>query len=159
MEVYMIIEQSNKIKALRIINERKKIVKEISNYIEKITLDSFISIENTIDLSGNAYKYIDTIENKIMLDKENKGIVEKINCYKEKFEDISDAEGVLLHYYDRNVGALILTVKEFWHNIDNLLKFIKFYDGYRDLIFVEKNLKFGICIERFEYNNQLVIWK
>lgn len=60
-----------------------------------------------------------------------------------------------MHFKDRECGAVKINVKDFFEHLDDIAKF---KEGYRDLIFVDEELRYGICIERYEYFNRLVIW-
>ena len=53
----------------------------------------------------------------------------------------------------------MIKVSDFFNNISKIFEFTSFSDGRRDLLFVDKNFRFGICIERYEYYNCISNWR
>ncbi|MBL0385778.1 hypothetical protein JJB07_03870 [Tumebacillus sp. ITR2] len=71
---------------------------------------------------------------------------------------VSDEHVVLLHLQDRDSGAVVIKVSDYLEHLQMLMDFAGFFIGRRDFVLVHPELDFGICIERFEYHNNLVVW-
>lgn len=131
--------------------KRKSICERLNN----IDSNSFISIEDTIAISKKVYEKIDTLISQEEIEKDVEDNLAKVARLKERVEKIFNDKAVLVHFKDRECGAVKINVKDFFEHLDDIAKF---KEGYRDLIFVDEELRYGICIERYEYFNRLVIW-
>lgn len=131
--------------------KRKSICERLNN----IDSNSFISVEDTIAISKKVYEKIDTLISQEEIEKDVEDNLAKVARLKERVEKIFNDKAVLVHFKDRECGAVKINVKDFFEHLDDIAKF---KEGYRDLIFVDEELRYGICIERYEYFNRLVIW-
>lgn len=150
--------RSNKIKELKMKSKRKGICEKLANIIKDLDLEGFISVEDTIVISKKVYKKIDTLTNQEEIDKDIESNLIKVASLKEKFKMLLNENAILLHYEDRECGAIKIKLDDFFEHLDDIAEFSKFKGGYRDLILVDENLKYGICIERYEYFNKLAAW-
>ena len=137
--------------------KRKVLSKKINEFLPSFDENSFINIDETIAFSENVYKKIELME-QIILNKHLESNLKEIYKIKNTFSNVNTKNGVLLHYYDSISGAVLISVNDFFENIELILDFSEFSLGKRDLIFAHQFLKFGICIERYEHYNKLVIW-
>lgn len=131
--------------------KRKSICERLNN----IDSNSFISVEDTIAISKKVYEKIDTLISQEEIEKDVEDNLAKVARLKERVEKIFNDKAVLVHFKDRECGAVKINVKDFFEHLDDIAEF---KEGYRDLIFVDEELRYGICIERYEYFNRLVIW-
>lgn len=152
-----IFDRQDRIRQLKVYAKRKEIVTCFNPSIS-VTTEDFISIEETINLTEEVYKRLDATPNQSKIEKEYQTSRDSLLALKEKTRMFFDKDVVLLHRLDRESGAVVMSLHCFWFNLDYLLDFIGFRDGYRDLVAVDKNLEFGICIERHEYYNNLALW-
>lgn len=150
--------RSNKIKELKMKSKRKVICKNMANIINDLELESFISVEDTIIISKKVYEKIDTLINQEEIEKDIESNLIKVASLKEKFKTFLNENAILFHYEDRDCGAIKIKVDDFFKYLEYIAEFSKFKGGYRDLILIDENLKYGICIERYEYFNKLVVW-
>ncbi len=150
-------DRQRKVDKLKTNVKRKEVLSILSSRIP-VTIEDFLSIEETIRVSRRAYEIIDTITNQTELVKDYQINVNSLLHTKEWTKGFQDKKVAILHRYDRDTGALVMTIESFWGSMDEILSFVGFKDGYRDLIAVDENLQFGLCIERHEYHNNLVVW-
>ncbi|MBD8048752.1 MULTISPECIES: YxiF family protein [Clostridium] len=150
--------RSNKIKELKMKSKRKGICKKLDNIINDLEIESFIPVEDTIVISKKVYEKIDTLTNQEEIDKNIEANLIKVASLKEKYKMFFYENAILFHYEDRECGAIKIKIKDFFEHLDDIAEFTKFKGGYRDLILVDEDLKYGICIERYEYFNKLAIW-
>lgn len=154
-------EQSreNRIYELKLKSKRKNICLSINNTISDVDTNSFISINDTIEMSNKIYEKIDSLNNQVKIGKEAEVNISAILDLKKDYQSYNSEYGVLFHEDDRECGALMLKVSDFFDNISMIFDLTAFSAGRRDLIFVDKDFKFGICIERFEYYNCVSNWR
>lgn len=150
--------RSNKIKEFKMQSKRKGICKKLANIINDLEVVSFISVEDTIVISKKVYEKIDTLINQEEMDKDIESNLIRVASLKEKYKMLFNENAVLFHYEDRECGAIKIKVEDFFEHLAEIAEFTKFKGGYRDLVIVDEDLKYGICIERYEYFNKLVIW-
>lgn len=82
----------------------------------------------------------------------------KVANLEEIFKIFFYENAILLHYEDRECGAIRIKVEDFFKYLGDIAEFSKFKEGYSDLVLVDENLKYGICVERYEYFNKLFVW-
>lgn len=150
--------RSNKIKELKMKSKRKSICKKLANIINDLEVESFISVEDTIVISKKVYEKIDAFINQEEIEKDVESNLIKVASLKEKYKMVFNEKAILFHYEDRECGAIKIKVEDFFEHLADIAEFTKFKGGYRDLILVDEDLKYGICIERYEYFNKFVIW-
>lgn len=150
--------RSNKIKELKMKSKRKSICKKLANIINDLEVESFISVEDTIVISKKVYEKIYTLTNQEEIEKGIETNLIKVASLKEKYKMVFNENAILIHYEDRECGAIKIKVEDFFRCLDDIAEFSKFREGYRDLILVDEDLKYGICIERYEYFNKLAVW-
>lgn len=150
--------RSNKIKELKMKSKRKCMCKKLASIINDLEVESFISVEDTIAISKKVYEKIDTFINQEEIEKDIESNLIKVASLKEKYKMFFNEKAILFHYEDRECGAIKIKVEDFFEHLADIAEFTKFKGGYRDLILVDEDLKYGICIERYEYFNKLVIW-
>jgi hypothetical protein len=92
------------------------------------------------------------------IDKKVQTIIKILLSKKQHFTSFFDKDVVLFHQLDRETGAIILKLEYIFKDLEYILHFVGYSKDYRDLIIVSPDLKFGICSERFEYDNKLTIW-
>ena len=151
-------DRNNKIKELKMKSKRKVICQKLANITNSLNVESFISVEDTIVISNKVYEKIDTLRNQEEIDKNIESNLNELAKLKEEFRMFFNENALLFHYEDRECGAIRIKVEDFFRCLDDIAEFSKFREGYRDLIFVDENLKYGICIERYEYFNKLAVW-
>lgn len=150
--------RSDKIKELKMKSKRKGICKKLDNIINDLEIEPFIPVEDTIVISKKVYEKIDTLTNQEEIDKNIEANLIKVASLKEKYKMFFYENAILFHYEHRECGAIKIKIKDFFEHLDDIAEFTKFKGGYRDLILVDEDLKYGICIERYEYFNKLAIW-
>ncbi len=150
--------RSNKIKELKMKSKRKGIYIKLVNIINNLEIESFISVEDTIVISKKVYKKLDTLINQEEMEKDIESNLIKVASLKEKYKIFFNENAILFHYEDRECGAIKIKVEDFFEHLADIAEFTKFKGGYRDLILVDEDLKYGICIERYEYFNKLAVW-
>lgn len=149
--------RKERIQELNVRVKRRELVSRLNHQLPEMEMN-FLSIEETADFSKKVYEKIDTISDQVKLPKDYQTSVNSILNNKERIDRLQNKDIVILHRNDSETGALVLDVQYFWGNIDSVIALSGFKDGYRDLIVVEKNMNFGLCIERHEYYNKLVVW-
>lgn len=145
-------------KELKINLNRKVITEELSKYLI-LQPDSFLSIDDTYVLQNELYKKVDLFNNFIVLEKDISTNLKEVYNLKQFFKDYLSHEAVLFYYKACDYGAIQIFTNDFFENIEQLAYFTKFKDGYSDLILVDQELKFGLCVERNEYVNKMTFWK
>ena len=150
--------RNTRIIELKIKSKRNIICKKFTDIISTLDVDSFISIEDTMTISKRVYKKFDTLKNQEEITKDIDLNMKKVAILEVKFRSLFDKCGILLHYEDRESGAIKIKVEDFFKYLDYIVEFSRFKDGYRDLIFVDEDLMYGICVEKYEYFNKLIVW-
>ena len=148
----------NKIKELKMKSKKKYICKKLFGIINNLEIESFISVEDTIVISKKVYEKIDTLINQEEMEKDIESNLIKVDSLKEKYKMVFNENAILFHYEDRECGATKIKVEDFFEHLADIAEFTKFKEGYRYLILVDEDLKYGIGIERHEYFNKLAIW-
>lgn len=131
--------QNERLRILKAKNMRRIITRELSGFVTDINLDSFISVDVTKLLTERVYAKLDLAEIKILVDKDIGQCKNFLNMFKGQFSDFFECKGILMHYWDREVGAIILNTEDFFDNIDYMFRFTKFSEGYTDLFLWEKS--------------------
>ncbi|MEG0051355.1 MAG: hypothetical protein RR712_04180 [Terrisporobacter sp.] len=147
-----------RIKELKIKSKINCICKTWNQVINCIEVDSFISIEDTIRISEEVYNKIDKLPNQEKINTDVELNLDKVANLEEVFKIFFDENAIVLHYEDRECGAIKIKVEDFFKYLDSIAEFCKFKEGYSDLVLVDENLKYGICVERYEYFNKLFVW-
>lgn len=145
-------------KELKINLNRKVIIEELSKYLI-LQPDSFLSIEDTCILQNELYKKVDVYNNFKVLEKDISTNLKEVYNLKQFFKAYLNYKAVLFYYKACDYGAIQIVTNNFFENIEKMAYFTKFKDGYSDLILVDQELKFGLCIERNEYVNKMTFWK
>ena len=153
------IERTQRLAELRIENERKQLIARIAKGSEGIVVKSFISVLETEKISKKVYERIDASSNHKTIDKDVQTILGILSEQKQEFTIFLDKDVILLHQLDRETGAIILKLKSIFENLKFIMHFVGYSQDYRDLIIVSPNMEFGICSERYEYENVLTIWR
>jgi len=104
------------------------------------------------------YEKIDTIPNQKALPTDPNIAKEEVLNLKESIRHLLDKRVVLFHGDNGDTGALIIELGDFFNNLCWYLNFVRFISGYGDVVLVEENLKFGVCVERYEYQNNMITW-
>lgn len=150
--------RSNKLKEIKMKLKRKDICKMLNNFMDDLQIDSFISVEHTIVMSKKVYEKMDTLINQEEIEKDIESNLTKVASLKERYKMFFNENAILFHHDDRECGAIKIKVGCFFEHLDDIAHFSGFKGGYRDLILVDEDLKYGICIERSEYFNTLAVW-
>lgn len=132
-------------------------MEELNKYLT-LQLDSFLSVEDTLVLQTELFKKVDSIDKFKILEKEVSVNLKEVYELKKPFEDYLMDKAVLFYHKAYDYGAIEIFTKDFFDNIELLASFIKFKDGYCDLLLVDRGLKFGLCVERNEYFNKMTYW-
>ncbi|WP_434799143.1 YxiF family protein [Terrisporobacter vanillatitrophus] len=147
-----------RIKELKIKSKRNSICKTWNSVINCLGADSFISIEDTIRISEEVYNKIDTLPNQEKINIDVEPNLNKVANLEKIFKIFFYENAILLHHEDRECGAIRIKVEDFFKYLGDIAEFSKFKEGYSDLVLVDENLKYGICVERYEYFNKLFVW-
>lgn len=152
-------DRSERILELRIKNERKNVVKKLSPVFPNLSLDVFLGIEETREIKKLIYRYMD--EKSSEQEEILKGIevsVYKIFSVKPLFYNYLDQTAYLFYDGDRETGGIRIRLNDVYQNIEFIMNFTSFSQDFSDLLIVDAQFNFGLCIERQEYNNIFVYW-
>lgn len=152
------IKRSERLLELMIENKRNQLIKKIIEESKGVVVKSFVSILETEEINKKVYEKIDALSNYKTIDKKVQTIINILLSKKQHFTSFFDKDVVLFHQLDRETGAIILKLEYIFKDLEYILHFVGYSKDYRDLIIVSPDLKFGICSERFEYDNKLTIW-
>lgn len=141
----------------KLLLNRKRIIEELSPYLT-LQPDAFLSVDDTFVLQTELYKKVDSFLNHTVLEKDISTNLKAVYDLKCLFEDYLSQKAVLFYHKAVFYGAIEILTNQFFENIEQLAHFTKFSDGYSDLILVDRELKFGLCVERNEYVNKLTSW-
>lgn len=145
-------------KELQISLNRKMIIDELNKYLT-LQLDSFLSIDDTLVLQNELFKKVDSINKFKILEKDISANLKEVYELKNYFENFLMHKAILFYHKAFEYGAIEILTKDFYNNIEILASFTKFKDGYSDLLLVDRELKFGLCVERNEYVNKMTYWQ
>ena len=143
---------------LRIRLRRRVIFNTLKKFIPSIDNELYIEIEETKLISEKLYRKVDEIKAYEDLNKDEYSNLKRVLAYKEKFKMIFNESAILFHYEDDETGAIRIKVKDFFENLYDISSFTGFSKGCGDLVLINEDLKYGVCIERYEYFNKLVVW-
>lgn len=153
------LDRNKRMAELKMKSQRKNICSNLIEIIDDLNIDAFISIDETIEISNRVYDTIDYLDCNKKIDKDLQICISEILNLKKEYYKYSDDYAVLFHADDRECGAFMIKVSDFFDHLAYILDFTSFSKGCRDLIYVDKKLRFGICVERYEYFNVLAKWK
>lgn len=142
---------------LKINLNRRRIIEELSQYLI-LQSDPFLSIDDTFVLQTELFKKVDSLNSFKVIEKDISDNLKEVYELKDFFKDYLSQKAVLFYHKACDYGAIEIFINDFFENIEQLAYFTKFNDGYSDLILVDRELKFGICVERNEYVNKLTFW-
>lgn len=145
-------------KEFKIKLKRHVLYKTWRNKIKCLKIESFISIEDSIKLRQNVLNKVDNSSNKKILRDNYELNLKELANLKNLFIPFFEENAILFHSEILECGAIKIKVKHFFEYLDDIPEFTKYKIGWGDIIFVDKNLKYGICLERFEYFHQLCVW-
>ncbi|MFD2806079.1 hypothetical protein ACFSYB_14655 [Litchfieldia salsa] len=109
----------------------------------------FIRIDRAIDYK-NEFKFEHSPE--IVKEQLSKYIIPLLSPTK------LDSEVLLFHLNYRETGAINITLKDALKNVDWLVDFTGYPIGRMDFVLIEPNYSFGICVERWEYQDTFISW-
>ncbi len=119
-----------------------------------LTAEQFLDFDASQRLLAEVYRKVRTLQKKkslVATDFQN--VLSILNDLKQKRKNL-DEVSVIFYYLDTTkVGGIKIKFKEFW----NLLEKIGSHPR-TDIIVIDENLAFGICIEIEEYNYLLTVW-
>lgn len=136
---------------------RNQILKKLSKFAY-VTEDSFLEVRETTKLIDKLYHKIDSFKKYEQVSKQLSENLNKIKSLQSKFVKFQNMQGVILYKNCRKYGAIKICVKDFFYNLNSFSDFLEFSEGKGDLMLIEKNLNFGIYLERYEYLNKLFYW-
>lgn len=142
---------------LKINLNRRRLLEELSQYLI-LQPDSFLSVDDTFVLQTELFKKVDSLNSFKVLEKDISANLKEVYDLKDFFKDYLSQKAVLFYHKACDYGAIKIFINDFFENIEQLAYFTKFKDGYSDLILVDQELKFGLCVERNEYVNKLTFW-
>lgn len=152
-------DRAEKIEKLKIKSKRKKLYQAINESIKNISIN-FIEIEDTIKLRDEIIAYME------MMDTECSSLIfsSDISCvdiYKSNldvFSNLREEDIVFFHNEFLNLGAIELNLGVLIDNIDYMLCISDLFKGGCGMFLVDKNMEFGLCLWKTEYDIRLYKW-
>lgn len=153
-------DRKEKIKNLQIRNSRRLFCEKMKQYIEEITIDDFISMDDTIQLQNKILWRMDE------MDKKEKSLKEpinasyaslfKMNC--DIFSKYNDAKVIFFHRQAIDIGAIEISVSSIMKNIDYIILTSEMYEYGCSIFLVSQDMRFGLCLWKSEYNFTIYKW-
>lgn len=154
-------DRKERIKILQIENNRRLLCKDMKEYIEGINVDNFVSLENTVELTEKILKRMEYMdERKLSVKKPLDYSFEKL--FKENMDTLlkkSQQNIVFFHYLSSEIGAIEIKISSMIKNIDYILSISEMNKWACDVFAVSKDMRFGLCIWRTEYEFILYKWE
>lgn len=155
-------DRKERIKVLQIENRRRLLCKDMQEYIEEISVDNFVSLENTVELTEKILKHMEYMnERKLSVKKPWDYSYEKL--FKENMDILlknSEQNIIFFHYLSHKIGAIEIKVSSMIKNIDYILSLSDMKKPTCcDVFAVSKDMSVGLCIWRAEYELLLYKWE
>lgn len=151
----------NKISLLKRKNRRRNLMKELL-HIVTISDESFLDIEANDLFCKKVFEKLAMIDPTLTLngvnDKENISASIKLLKGTIAKSDSSIIVGRIFFFSETEIEAIEIKISEIHRELEKIVDMIKFTAGDGDFILVTDDLRFGICIERTEYQYEFYRW-
>lgn len=154
-------DRKERIKYLQIMNRRRLLLEEMQRHINEIELDDFISLDKTKELQTEVYKIMDKIEStksSVIRPLETNYVdwyIDNIHS----FSNYRDEKIVYFHQQSMDIGALEIQINVVLNNINYVVSESEIAENGCRILLVNRDLKFGLCLWRSEYDFQLYKWE
>lgn len=154
-------DRKERIKYLQMMNRRRLMLGEMQKHINEIVLDDFLSLDKTKELQTEVYKIMDQLES-------TKSSVIKpldtnyVDWYIDNihiFSNYRDEKIVFFHQQSMDIGAVEIQINVILNNINYVVSASEMAENGCRIILVSKDLKFGLCLWKSEYDFQLYKWE
>ena len=153
-------DRRERIKYLQIQNSRKILLNRMSGNLDEITLDDFISLESTKELQRKTFILMEKFE-RIGRDE----ILPLQISYEEVVKENSDIlernreqKVVFYHRQAMSIGAIEISIDSILKNLDFFIAESEMGNCGCRVLFVDKSMRFGLCLWKGEYNMTLYKW-
>lgn len=137
---------------------RQELINKFNEIGMQITISSFLDVEYSKVLAGNAYRKLDELENLEKI-KNFKEVVHKLLEIRALHHNRDDHMVILYPYESLVTGAISIKFSEFWKHLKGILKTIYFDTGNNHLIVIDQEMQFGICSITYEDYFTLTSWE
>ncbi|MBM7662799.1 hypothetical protein JOC85_003610 [Bacillus mesophilus] len=156
------LSRKEKIRLLKIKNKRKSIIDDFDKKNINLTFESFCDVDYSINLMEKLFIKIDRdIDEKdeFMFQHNKDLVIEQLSKIKSMLcPTIMESEVLLYHLNYRETGVVSITLKDALQNVEWIVDFTGYPIGRMDFIIIEPNFSFGICVERWEYQDTFINW-
>jgi hypothetical protein len=151
-----------KIRLLQMKNRRKQMINKMEDKCINLTLASFLDIDYSIELIEQLFIKID----RDIMDKEEfkfehsaETVIKRISKIKPRLSpELLEIKVILFNQNFRETGAITLKIVDAFKDINWIVDLTGYSTGRMDFIIIEPNLSFGICVERWEYQDTFINW-
>lgn len=154
-------DRKERIKTLMIENNRKLLYQKMQVYVNDITLDSFISLNETKKLQEDVFSIMSDMDEKkecliIPLDI---SYYEILDSNKENWRIKTENNIVFFHRDALDIGAIELNIRTVFDNIKYIVSESEMGDYGCRILLVSRDLKYGMCLWRGEHDMKLYKWE
>ncbi len=153
-------DRKERIKYLQIMNRRRLLLGEIQRQINEIEMDDFISLDKTKELQMEVHKIMEiqnSTKKSIIKPLDTNYVdwyINNIHC----FSNYKDEKIVFFHRQAMDIGAVEINVNVIINNINYIVSEAEIGKKGNRIFLVDRELKFGLCLWRSEYDFQLYKW-
>lgn len=154
-------DRKERIKYLQMINRRRLLLREMQKHINEIELDDFLSLDKTKELQTEVYIIMDKLEStkSSVIRPLDTNYVDWYIDNIHSFSKYRDVKIVFFHEQAMDIGAVEIQINVVLNNINYIVSESEIAENGCRIILVSKNLQFGLCLWKSEYDFQLYKWE
>ncbi|ARU61610.1 hypothetical protein CBW65_11750 [Tumebacillus avium] len=150
-------ERQKKITELKRKQKQQNLLKGLSPRIG-LTPESFLTVEETQRLLHAAFQKIDRADNLAKSEPSIESFIQRLSDTLAEVVLPPDTEVILFLYEEGEIEAVKLEFRALQENFSLLLPLTGFTQGRFDILIVQPQLRFGLCVERGEYEYTFASW-
>lgn len=154
-------DRKERIKYLQMMNRRRLLLEEMQRHINEIELDDFISLDKTKELQTEVYKIMDKLES--TKSSEIRPLdTNYVDWYIDNihiFSNYRDEKIFFFHQQAMDIGAVEIQINVVLNNINYVVSESEIAENGCRILLVNRDLKYGLCLWKSEYDFQLHKWE
>ena len=154
-------ERKERIKYLQMMSRRKLLLREMQKHINEVELDDFLSLDKTKELQTEVYKIMDQLEStkSSVIGPLDTNYADWYIDNIHYFSKYRDEKIVFFHEQAMDIGAVEVNFNAVLNNINYIVSASEMAENGCRIFLVKKDLKFGLCLWKSEYDFQLYKWE
>ena len=153
-------DRKERIQNLQIKNRRKLLCEKINMHLDDIKLDDFISLYDTKKLQEIVFSIMEDMDakNEFLISSLDVSYGKILEDNKQYFEQKDGDKIVFFHHDALEIGAIELNIRTVLNNISYIVSESEMGIRGCRILLVSKDVKYGLCLWRGEYEIKLYKW-